>query len=91
MDKAVKVLIMLFILILMVMLVYYGFFVESELSEKMIPVLISGGGIPGAFYLYTRWRLFELIERRAKERPDLIDRAVLKRALSPFPGVKMGT
>lgn len=81
-DIAFKIIILVLCLAMTGLLFYAGFFMEGELAEKILPLLISGGGLFGAFYLYMRWRIIEMLIGKIKSDPDSIDGAYVKNALS---------
>jgi hypothetical protein len=81
-DAVFKVLLLVFCLAMIVVFVYTGFFSESDFSEKVFMSLVSGGGMSGAFLLYMRWRIIELVIAKGQQDPNSLNADFLNRALS---------
>jgi hypothetical protein len=81
-DAVFKVLLLVFCLAMIVLFVYTGFFSESNVSEKVLMSLLSGGGMSGAFILYMKWRIIELVIAKGQQDPNSLNADFLNRALS---------
>lgn len=87
-DMIFKVLLLIFCLAMIVLFIYTGFISNAPFDKKIFTFLVSGGGMSGAFYLYMRWRIIELVILKGQRDPDSLDGNFLKSALSLIPGKK---
>lgn len=84
-DLIFKIILLIFCLAMTGLLIYAVFVSDDKPVDKFFKIIVSSGGISGAFYLYMRWRVIELILNKIEASTETISPEIIRQAFSLIP------